>query len=256
METLRHAIIIAGGRGERLRPYTEDRPKPMVPLMGSPLLSYSIKWLTGQGIDDITICCGHMHEVIVDYFGDGSKFGAKINYLIEEKPLGRGGAIRAALETINAPERTVLAMNGDIMTNLNLNELYAFHRAQGGMVSLTSVPLVSPYGIVDISEDGSVEGFREKPELPFWINAGIYLMNTEVTPLLPVKGDHEVSTFPQLAAQGKLKCYRSRAFWRAVDTVKDLTELRNECEQLFFGTLFSNPEFFPAPTTKPTPIRF
>lgn len=245
MEPLKHAIVLAGGRGERLRPYTEDRPKPMVPLMGSPLLSYTVKWLTAQGVTNITICCGHMHQVIVDYFGDGLKFGAKINYLIEEKPLGRGGAIRAALEAIPSTVKNVVAMNGDIMTNLNLSDLQDFHRQQQGIVTLTSIPLISPYGIVDMTDDGDVKGFREKPQLPFWINAGIYLMDTAVLKLLPDVGDHEESTFPQLAAQGKLKCFRSTAFWRAVDTVKDLTELRNECEQLFFGTMFNRLDFSP-----------
>lgn len=241
MDPLTHAIILAGGKGERLRPYTEDRPKPMVPLMGSPLLSFTVRWLTAQGISRITLCCGHMHHVIVDYFGDGSKFGALIDYSIEDKPLGRGGAIRSAIEKVSPSVRTVLAMNGDIITNLNIKDMLEFHRIQKGLVTLTSVPLISPYGIVDVSEDGNVHGFREKPELPFWINAGIYLMDTSVLSLLPESGDHEVTTFPALAEEGHLKCFRTKAFWRAVDTSKDLNELRHECEQLFFGTLF-NPQ--------------
>lgn len=240
MHTVEHAIILAGGKGERLRPYTEDRPKPMVPVMGSPLLSYTVRWLVAQGVNKISICCGHMNQVIVDYFGDGSKWGARISYVIEDSPLGRGGAIKAALANTPTSARAVLAMNGDILTNLNISDLHAFHRQQKGMATLTTVPLSSPYGVVDIGESGDVVGFREKPELPFWINAGIYLLDRSILELLPEKGDHELSTFPQLASEGRLKAFRSKAFWRAVDTVKDLTELRHECEQLFFGSFFQN----------------
>lgn len=235
---MKNAIILAGGKGERLRPYTDDRPKPMVPLMGSPLLSFTIKWLISHGIRNITICCGYLHESIIDYFGDGSKYGISINYSIEDRPLGRGGALRRGLEMIESMSEPVLAMNGDILTNLNLSELLAFHRQHGGPVTLVSVPLVSPYGIVDMSQDGFVNGFREKPELPFWINAGIYVLQPLIRDLLPQVGDHETSTFPKLAAGGQLKCYQSRTFWRAVDTSKDLTQLRADCENLFFGSFF------------------
>jgi NDP-sugar pyrophosphorylase family protein len=240
---MKQAIILAGGKGERLRPYTDDRPKPMVPLMGSPLLQHTIKWMISHGLRRITICCGYLHQVIIDYFGNGSKFGINIEYLVEEKPLGRGGALRRAMKSLPPSDEPVLAMNGDIFTNLNLSDLLAFHKAHGGPVTLVSVPLVSPYGIVDMNENGSVKGFREKPELPFWINAGIYLFEPSMTDLLPQVGDHETSTFPQLAAEGRLKSYQSRAFWRAVDNSKDLTQLRADCEELFFGTFMSSATF-------------
>ena len=240
---MKQAIILAGGKGERLRPYTDDRPKPMVPLMGSPLLSHTIKWMISHGLRRIVICCGYLHQVIVDYFGNGSKYGISIEYLVEEQPLGRGGALRRAMELLEPTNEPVLAMNGDILTNLNLSDLVSFHKKHGGPVTLVSVPLVSPYGIVDMTESGLVTGFREKPELPFWINAGIYLFEHSLTPLLPKIGDHEVSTFPKMAAEGQLKCFQSKAFWRAVDTSKDLTQLRADCEELFFGSFLSCSSF-------------
>jgi NDP-sugar pyrophosphorylase family protein len=239
-DSVTHTVILAGGKGERLRPHTEDRPKPMVLLMGNPMLSYLIRWLVSHNFKRITICCGHLHQVIVNYFEDGAKFQADIDYLIEEEPLGRGGALRRALNHVKDKTKSILAMNGDIMTNLNLLELDSYHKTEGGLATLVSVPMISPYGIVDISEAGVVTGFREKPELPFWINAGIYMLQPEIVSLLPEKGDHELLTFPALAKEGKLKAFQTRGFWRSIDTVKDLTALQQECEQLFFGALFSS----------------
>jgi NDP-sugar pyrophosphorylase family protein len=229
------AIIIAGGKGERLRPYTEDRPKAMIPVMGNPLLAFQLKLLKTHGFNSISICCGYRHEVIQEYFGDGSKFGVTVNYLIEDEPLGRGGAIRAGLEQIGPHCEPVLALNGDCFTNINLSELTQFHRKYNPKATLVSVPLNSPYGILEINDETVVSGFREKPELPYWINAGIYIFDPSIKESLPTKGDHEVLTFPKLAEDGELRVFKTRAFWRTVDTIKDLTEVRNDFEQMLFG---------------------
>lgn len=234
-----HAILLAGGKGERLRPLTEDRPKCMISVMGRPLLSYLIQWVSAYGYNRITLACGYRHEVIREFFGDGTKYGVHIDYVIETEPLGRGGGLKQAMSGINAAGEPILALNADAITNLNLSELKSFHKSQQGLATIVSVPLMSPYGIIDVSEQGDVVGFREKPELPFWINAGIYLLEPTIFELLPDKGDHEDTTFPTLAKDGLLKAYRSRSFWRSVDTVKDLGELRNELEKLFFGAFFS-----------------
>lgn len=235
------AIIIAGGKGERLRPYTEDRPKSMIPVLGNPLLSFQIRLLKTHGFDSISICCGYLHEVIVEHFGDGSKYGVKIDYLVEEEPLGRGGAIRAAMEKIGPWTEPILALNGDCFTNTNLGELLQFHKKYNPRATLVSVPLNSPYGILDFRDETLICGFREKPELPFWINAGIYIMDPSIKEQLPVKGDHETLTFPKLAEQGELRVYKSRSFWRTIDTVKDLTDVRSDFEQMLFGAFLTTP---------------
>lgn len=234
-----HAILLAGGKGERLRPLTEDRPKCMISVMGRPLLAYLIQWVSAYGYNRITLACGYRHEVIQEYFGDGTKYGVHIDYEIETEPLGRGGGLKQAMSRITPLNESILALNADAITNLNLSDLRSFHKNQQGLATLVSVPLQSPYGIIDVTEQGDVVGFREKPELPFWINAGIYLLEPRIFDLLPDKGDHEDTTFPTLAKDGLLKAYRSRSFWRSVDTVKDLGELRNELEKLFFGAFFS-----------------
>src|SRR5437870_1595200 len=127
------AIILAGGKGERLRPLTENIPKSMVPVLDDkPLLWFMLKWLQSQGIRHVTICCGYRHEVIQDYFGDGSICNLRIEYLIEENPLGRGGALKAALRHLN-PGGSVLALNGDLFTDLNVFELLDFHILNKGL---------------------------------------------------------------------------------------------------------------------------
>ncbi len=219
------AIILAGGRGERLRPFTADRPKAMVEVHGTPLLAYQLRWLRGQGVTDVVIACGYRHEVIVNYFGDGTAWDVRIAYSVEEEPLGRGGALKQAMRTLPAGTAPWLATNGDIITDLSLAPALEQHRSDGVPATVVVTPFRSPYGIVDVDARNRVVGFREKPELPYWINAGIYLFSPEVLPLLPERGDHEDTTFPRLAAEGRLGAYRSRAFWRGVDTAKDLAEV-------------------------------
>lgn len=235
---MRNAIILAGGKGERLRPYTDDRPKPMIPILANPLLSYQLRWLSSHGIDDVAICCGYKHEVIADYFADGSKYKIKLNYLIEAEPLGRGGALKNAFKHFGASSEPIIAMNGDCVTNINLTEVVQHHKESGALATVVTVPLISPYGIIELKDDGAIHAFTEKPRLPYWINAGIYVLEPSLIELLPDNGDHEDTTFPQLVKQGKLKAYKTNSFWRTVDTVKDLTEIRSDMENILLSAFF------------------
>lgn len=223
------AIILAGGRGERLRPYTEDRPKPMVEILGIPILGYQVQWLRMQGITDIVVACGYRHEVIQDYFGDGSKWGVRMRYSVEHEPLGRGGALKQAMGLLE--EEVCVATNGDVITNVRIRSVLTQHRESGDLVTVVLTPFVSPYGIVEVTEENKIVAFHEKPELPYWINAGIYILNREVRERLPDVGDHETTTFPQLAEEGRLGGFRSRAYWRGVDTMKDLAEVTKDLEE-------------------------
>jgi NDP-sugar pyrophosphorylase family protein len=225
-----YAIVLAGGKGERLRPFTEDRPKPMVEIMGIPILGYQLQWLQGQGVTDVVISCGYRHEVIEAYFGDGERLGTRISYSVEEEPLGRGGALRLALSRVPAGEELVIATNGDTITNLRLAPLLQTHRSTHALATVVLTPLVSPYGIVEVDGDERVTRFREKPELPYWINAGIYVLSPAVRDHLPQRGDHEVTTFPELARSGLLGAFKAQAYWRGVDTIKDVTEVASELQ--------------------------
>ncbi len=117
-----YALIIAGGEGERLRPYTWDRPKPMVPVNGRPILEYQVLWLRSQGVTHIVMLCHYKAEVVQEHFGDGSRFGVHITYTVEPEPLGRGGALRLGYQQVPPDQEVVIGLNGDIITNQRLEE--------------------------------------------------------------------------------------------------------------------------------------
>lgn len=218
------AIILAGGKGERLRPYTNDRPKVMVEVAGKPILAWQIEWLKSHGITKFVLTVSYMHQVVSDYFGDGSKFGIEIDYSIEEIPLGRGGGIKKAFKSpLLAGEEDVVVCNGDIITKLDLTKMIKNHLDQKALVSLLLVPYISRWGVVKVDEQNHITGFEEKPKLPYWINGGIYLFNKEVEPMLPEIGDHEKETFPKIPREEFLG-FKEEGFWRAVDVVKDKSE--------------------------------
>ncbi|MBI2599724.1 nucleotidyltransferase family protein [Candidatus Daviesbacteria bacterium] len=218
------AIILAGGKGERLRPFTNDRPKVMVEVAGKPIIAWQIEWLKSHGITKFVLTVSYKHEVVQEYFGDGSKFGIKVDYSIEDSPLGRGGGIKQAFKSpLVANSMDVVVCNGDIITKMDLSKMIANHLDQKVLVSLLLVPYLSRWGVVKIDEADHVIGFEEKPKLPYWINGGIYLFNKEVEPLLPQVGDHEKETFPKIP-QEKFLAFKDEGFWRAVDVVKDKSE--------------------------------
>ncbi len=232
---MKRAIILSGGCGERLRPLTADKPKAMVELNGKPIMAYQLEWLSSYGIREIIVACGYRAEVMQQYFGDGAKWNVNIEYLRESKPLGRGGALKSALKhlferNVSGLASPLIALNGDLVTNLPIDQFFEFFEKTNSLAVVATVPLVSPYGIMEVEGDALVSGFREKPELPYWINAGIYAFTGEIMNLLPDEGDHEVLTLPQLAARGELRAFKSKFFWRTVDTIKDVNALQNELQ--------------------------
>lgn len=225
------AIILAGGKGERLSPFTKDCPKGMVKIEGKPILEYQIEWLKQYGVREVVFACGYFNQVIKDYFKDGDNFSIKVKYSVEEEPLGRGGAIKKAWDMILSSE-PIVVMNGDIFTEMDLNKTLMAHNEMKEkrriVATICTFPYKSPYGIVRISDNGLVESFDEKRTLPFWVNGGIYIFEHLVKEHLPEKGDHETTTFPELATKGMLYAYRCIDYWKGIDTVKDLNEFSSE----------------------------
>lgn len=226
------ALIIAGGEGERLRPLTSDRPKPMIEVAGRPILEHQVRWLASQGVTDAILLCGYRADVIQGHFGDGAGFGLRVQYTLEEEPLGRGGALKLGARQLPRGEDLVLGLNGDVLTNQPLEPLLRYHRRKKAAATVMLTRLRSPFGIVRRDRGGRILSFDEKPLLPHWINAGVYVLSRAVLERLPDKGDHETTTFPDLAAEGTLFAYPSNAYWRSVDTFKDLTEAGKEIPAL------------------------
>lgn len=222
------AVILAGGFGKRLKPLTDDRPKPMVQVSGVPILEWQVNWLREHGVKEIIICAGYLKGSVIDHIGSGQKFGVSVGFAVEEEPLGTGGALKNARAMISGDR--FIAMNGDILTNLDPMQLTDMVVPQGdALCSIAAVPLRSPYGIIEIEKD-QVKGFREKPVLgDYWINAGIYCLSSAILDMLPSKGSLEEDTFRQLANDGKVRVKKyNDVLWRSIDTHKDIEEAEKE----------------------------
>ena len=227
------AVILAGGFGKRLRPYTSEKPKPLVEVAGKPILVWQIEWLKKYGFNEIVLLVGYLREKIIDYIGSGSRLGVRATYIVEDEPLGTGGALKNA-EPVLRNEEFFIAMNGDIITNLNPMRLVERLQEKREAVTIATVPLKSPYGVLEIDSEGRIQSFREKPVLTeYWINAGIYAMTPKVFDYLPVKGDIERTAFPKLASENLLGAVRYEdVFWKSIDTYKDVEEAARELTML------------------------
>lgn len=217
------AVILAGGFGKRLRPLTEKLPKPMLPVADKPILYWQLKWLKHHGIRDVVLCVGYLREKVQEKIEDGRRYGVKVSYVVEEEPLGTGGALMNAHDALS-DEEVFLMINGDILTDLNpLQVASAINEAVG---AIALVPLPSPYGIVNFDSEGKIRAFVEKPKIKgSWINAGVYAFTQEIFNYLPQKGDVERTAFPRLAEEGKLRAATfPDSFWISIDSHKDLEE--------------------------------
>ena len=229
------ALILAGGYGKRLRPLTDDRPKPMIEILNKPILAWQLSWLKLNGIDDVVLCVGYRKEVIIDYVSKNIK-DMNVYYSVEDEPLGTGGAIKNVYKSnLLKDEDRFIVINGDIITDLNINKMIALgSNNSNSSSSIAVVPLPSPYGIVEIddikSDNVRVLGFKEKPRLDqFWINAGVYYLNISIIDYLPEKGSIEYDTFPLLVKEGKLNAVKyNNVYWRSIDTYKDVEEASKE----------------------------
>lgn len=221
-------VILAGGLGKRLRPITDERPKPMIEVCDRPIIEWQIRWFKNHEIDEIVICVGYLKERIIDYIGSGSRFGVRVGYAVEEEPLGTGGALKNARSLIKSSrDEGFFMVNGDILTDLDPNALK--HTSSS---ALALVPLKSPYGVIELDKSGLVTGFVEKPLInDRWINAGVYFFTSDVFDILPDHGNIETSALPVMAQNRILMGVTfSTSFWRSVDSHKDMEEATKEIQ--------------------------
>jgi dTDP-glucose pyrophosphorylase/predicted transcriptional regulator len=176
------AVVMAGGFGKRLLPLTESLPKPMLPVGDRPVMEHIIDNLRAAGIRDVNVTTHFMPEKIINYFGNGRKFGVKINYVAEDRPLGTAGA----LGLMPVPDRPMLVVNGDIMTQVDYRAMHAFHREHNAdlTVGVRQYELQIPYGVM-VCEGAEVRKLSEKPKHKFLVNAGIYMLEPSVHGFIP-----------------------------------------------------------------------
>ncbi|MFQ5426487.1 MAG: nucleotide sugar dehydrogenase, partial [Gaiellales bacterium] len=216
------AISLAGGRAERLGAAAEGRPKALVPIGERPLTAYQVDQLRAVGVTRVVISCalgsaGSFREALADV-------GVEVAVAEEPEPLGRGGGLRFAARECDRT-RALLALNGDELCDIDFRGMLDQHEQTRAAATVAVTHLVSSFGVVEL--DGTVvTGFREAPQLPYWVNCGMYVLGPEALEKLPERGDHERTTFPQLAEEGKLHAYKHRGVWLTVNTPKQLREAR------------------------------
>lgn len=218
------AIILAGGRGTRLKPVTDFIPKPLIPINNVPILEWQIRFLKKFKMNNITVCTSYKSEQIENFLRMKENFGLRIKVSIEKKPLGTGGAIKKASKFIRS--ENFLVLNGDTITNIPINQLKSHQNV------IASVKLHTKYGILE-TKDGFVIKFSEKKEIEnIWMNAGIYYLSKSIIKDLPSVGDIEKTTFPKYAEQGKLRLVKFRdVLWYSIDSFKDLEECASALAQ-------------------------
>jgi len=229
------AIILAGGKAERLGDAAAGRPKALVDVAGRPLAAYQVGQLARAGAGRVIVSCAAGNE---DEFAEAlAGLGPEIVPVAEPEPLGRGGGLRFAARA-RREDGPVFALNGDELLDVDLGGMLARHLERGAAATIALTPLQSPFGIVELAEDDTVTGFREAPRLPHWVNVGVYVLGEEALERLPERGDHEQTTFPELAREGNLLGWRHEGTWLTVNTPKQL--------RLAAEFVSSHPEFLAA----------
>lgn len=213
------AIIMAGGAGTRLRPLTNNIPKPMVPMVDRPVLYYTINLLKQYGIVDIAITLGYKPEKIIEYFGDGKDFGVRIKYYIEEFPMGTAGGVKSASDFVDG---AFLVLSGDSFTNLALDAFVEYHNTTGGLFTLAAKEVDDPkgFGVIKTDAYGKVVKFIEKPKdaQENLINTGIYMMEKKVLDYIPDGFyDFGKQLIPNLL--GEVYAYRTDCYWSDIGTL-------------------------------------
>ena len=224
------AVILAGGKGSRLAPYTTVLPKPLMPIVDTPILEIVLRQLKSSGFDDVVLAVGHLASLIKTYFGDGSDLGIRIKYIHESSPLGTAGP----LSNIEGLTETFLVMNGDILTDLDYRKLVEHHRDGGGIMTIATYPrtVKIDFGVLE-TVDGNISKYVEKPSLDYVVSMGIYVME-------PAVRDHikhgEYMDLPDLVRLLLASGERVQAFpfdgrWLDIGRQEDFTEAQTRFEE-------------------------
>jgi NDP-sugar pyrophosphorylase family protein len=213
------AIILAGGKAERLGDAAGGKPKSLVDVGGKPLVAYQVGRLAAAGVVRVIMsCAAGQGQLFVDELSD---LGVEIVAAEEPERLGRGGGIKFAAQE-RRESGDVFALNGDELVDVDFAALLARHRLTGAAATLAVAQPKSQFGVVELDDGDVVRGFSEGGRIPYWVNCGIYVLSPEAVKRLPDRGDHETTTFPELVREGRLHAYRHDGLWLTVNTPKEL----------------------------------
>jgi NDP-sugar pyrophosphorylase family protein len=207
------AVILAGGKGTRLKPFTTSLPKPLMPIGDAPILEIVLKQLKKYGFHDITLAVSHLSELIRAFFGDGSKWGTRITYSIEDTPLGTMGPLKLIADL---PEN-FLVMNGDVLTDFNFGKFYESHLNDRAVLSVATIKREAPidFGVLTTGEDWHITGFQEKPAYTFDVSMGIYALNRKAVEFIPegVPFGFDQLVLALLKSGEPIRAYPHQGFW-------------------------------------------
>lgn len=228
----RRAVILAGGKGTRLRPYTVVLPKPLMPIGEYPILEVIIRQLASAGFDHITLAVNHQAEIIKAFFQDGAKWGIKIDYSLEDKPL----STMAPLRLINDLPENFLVMNGDILTDLSFSELFEEHVSKNSIFTISSHLREQKidYGVLETDVDGYLSGFREKPKSRYLVSMGVYMVSRRIMDFIPKGESYGFDNLMlDLIAAGQPAVVRKfDGYWLDIGRPDDYMQAIEEFEQM------------------------
>jgi len=226
-------ILMVGGLGKRLRPLTENTPKPMLNVGGKPILETIILNFKKYGFNNIVLCVGYKSDIIETYFGNGSKLGVNISYIHEDKRMGTAGALSLINNELNEP---LFVMNGDLLTNINFEHMMDYHLSNQSIATMgvREYDFQVPYGVVNI--DGvSILNIEEKPIHRFFVNAGIYVLSNEALSLIPNNKFYDMPTLFEELIEKKLKSisFPIREYWLDIGRLEEFEKANNEYNEVF-----------------------
>lgn len=224
-------VILAGGKGTRLAPYTTVLPKPLMPVGDLPILEIVVRQLRHYGFRNVTISVGHLAELLMAFFGDGSKWGMEIQYAIEDQPLGTIGPLRL----ISGLTTPFMVMNGDLLTDIDYAQLYEYHVAGGqtATVATATREVQVSLGVLDVDSQRRLVGFREKPRNEFKVSMGIYMFNPAVLKYVPagVNYGFDKLMLDMLAAQDPVRSFPFDGLWLDIGRHEDYALATDEFER-------------------------
>jgi len=226
------AVVLAGGKGTRLAPYTQILPKPLMPIGDMPILAMLLRQMQRAGIDEVILTVGHLADLLESYFGDGSKFGLRLTYSHEKVPLGTAGP----LSLLSGLDDTFMVTNGDVLTTLDFRELLGWHKEHSGAatIAMHERQVHIDFGVIETNGDHSIKGYTEKPSIDYRVSMGVYVFEPRVLPFIPY---NQYLDFPDLvlkliAAGEAVMGFPFAGYWQDLGRPDDYAQATKEFNRM------------------------